>query len=322
MADVDLRKLRYFVAVADRLHFGRAAEALHIAQPVLSRQIRALEDELKVQLFVRDKRATELTPAGRQLLADAGPLLASADALRRRVVRAGRGPGSFTIGFMPGLIVTEAVRALAGRYPQLTVNVLRTGWDDQTEVIRDGRADVSYIRLPADQSGLQVRPLLAEPRVAALPAGHRLAGKDTISIADLADEHLLQDPGAVPEWRDIAAEMRTRRRRGAPVLRTVEEKLEHVAAGHGIVVLPLSTAVFYTRPGITYSHVSDIPPNQVCLAWDATRRGRLIQDFAAIAVDHPPVPGRAEPDRGSPSGPQTPAQIPAQAGARPVPQAG
>jgi DNA-binding transcriptional LysR family regulator len=322
MADVDLRKLRYFVAVAEQLHFGRAAEALHIAQPVLSRQIRALEDELKVQLFVRDKRATELTPAGRQLLADAGPLLASADALRRRVARAARGPGSFTIGFMPGLIVTEAVRALAGGYPQLTVNVLRTSWDDQTEVIHDGRADVSYIRLPVDQSGLQVRALLAEPRVAALPAGHRLAGKDTISVADLADEHLLQDPAAVPEWRDIAAEMRTRHRRGVPVFRTVEEKLEHVAAGHGIVVLPLSTAVFYTRPGIAYSHVSDIPPNQVCLAWDATRRSRLIQDFAAIAADHLPVASQAEPDRGSPSGPQTPAQIPAQAGSRPVQQAG
>jgi DNA-binding transcriptional LysR family regulator len=295
MADVDLRKLRYFVAVAEQLHFGRAAEALRIAQPVLSRQIRALEDELKAQLFVRDKRATELTPAGQQLLADAGPLLASADALRRRVVPAARGPGSFTIGFMPGLIVTEAVRALAGRHPQLIVNVLRTGWDDQTDVIRDGRADVSYIRLPADQSGLQVQALLAEPRVAVLPVGHRLAGKDTISIADLADEHLLQDPGAVPEWRDIAIEMRTRRPRDAPVFRTVEEKLEHVAAGHGIVLLPLSTAVFYTRPGVAYSHVSDIPPNQVCLAWDATRRGRLIQDFAAIAADCPPVASRAEP---------------------------
>ena len=322
MADVDLRKLRYFVAVAERLHFGRAAEALHIAQPVLSRQIRALEDELKVQLLVRDKRATELTPAGQQLLADAGPLLASADALRRRVTRAARGPSSFTIGFMPGLIVTEAVRALASRHPQLAVGVLRTGWDDQTAVLHDGRADVSYLRLPADQSGLHVQALLAEPRIAVLPAGHRLAGKDTISIADLADDHLLQDPGAVPEWRDIATEMRTRRRRGAPVFRTVEEKLEHVAAGHGIVLLPLSTAVFYTRPGVAYSHVSDIPPSQVCLAWDATRRSRLIQDFAAIAADHPPVASQTEQGRLSPSGPQTPAQIQAQAGARPVPQAG
>jgi DNA-binding transcriptional LysR family regulator len=290
MNDVDLRKLRYFVAVAEQLHFGRAAEALHIAQPVLSRQVRALEEELGAQLFVRDKRATELTPAGRQLLADAGPLLAGADALRRRVSRAARGPGSFTIGFMPGLIVTGAVRALSGRHPQLAVDVLRTNWDDQTAVLHDGRADVSYIRLPVDQGGLQVRPLLAEPRVAALPAGHRLAGKDTVTIADLADEHLLQDPAAVPEWRDIATEMRNPRRRSAPAFRTVEEKLEHVAAGHGIVLLPLSTALFYTRPGIAYSHVSDIAPSQVCLAWDATRRSPLIQDFAAIAADHPPVP--------------------------------
>jgi DNA-binding transcriptional LysR family regulator len=221
---------------------------------------------------------------------------------------------------MPGLIVTEAVRALAGRHPQLTVNVLRTTWDDQTEVLHDGRADVSYIRLPVDQSGLQIQALLTEPRVAVFPAGHRLAGKDTISVADLADEHLLQDPAAVPEWRDVATEMRTRRH-SAPVFHTVEEKLEHVAAGHGIIVLPLSTAVFYTRPGVTYSHVSDIPPNQVCLAWDATRRSRLIQDFAAIAADHSPVPGRAEPDRGAPSGPQAPAQS-AQAGSPPVDQAG
>ena len=149
MDDVDLRKLRYFVTVAEHLHFGRAAEALHIAQPVLSRQIRALEEELDAPLFVRDKRATELTPAGRQLLADAGPLLASADALRRRVTRAARGSGSFTIGFMPGLMVTGAVRALASRHPQLTVNVLRTNWDDQTAVVHDGRVDVSHGLLPS-----------------------------------------------------------------------------------------------------------------------------------------------------------------------------
>ena len=193
---------------------------------------------------------------------------------------------------MPGLIVTEAVRALARCHPQLTVNVLRTNWDDQTDVLHDGRADVSYIRLPVDQSGLQVQPLLAEPRVAVFPSGHRLAGKDTVSIADLANEHLLQDPGAVPEWRDIAAEMRTRHRPSVPVFRTVEEKLEHVAAGHGIVLLPLSTAVFYTRPGVAHSHVSDIPLNQVCLAWDATRR--------SPSRTSPPSPPTTRP---SPAGP-------------------
>jgi DNA-binding transcriptional LysR family regulator len=149
--DLDLRKLRYFVAVAEELHFGRAAERLHIAQPVLSRQIRILEEELSSQLFVRDRRHTELTAAGRQLLEEAHPLLANADALRRRVGRAARGSSdTFTVGFMPGLIVTAAVRGLSAAHPDLTVDVIRTGWDNQVQVVHDGRVDVSFVRLPID----------------------------------------------------------------------------------------------------------------------------------------------------------------------------
>ncbi|MFL6148343.1 MAG: LysR family transcriptional regulator [Pseudonocardiaceae bacterium] len=284
--DVDLRKLRYFVAVAEHLHFGRAAEALHIAQPVLSRQIKVLEDDLKAPLFVRDKRATELTPAGAQLLAEARPLLANAAALRRRVTRVARGPATFVVGFMPGLIVTAPIRALVSRHPELTVEVIRTTWADQTDVIHDGRADVSFVRLPIDQQGLAIQQLHTEARVAALPADHRLAGKGTISIADLADEHLLQDPNAVPEWRDIATELRTRTRRPAPFFHSVEEKLEHVAAGHGVCVLPLSVAMFYSRVDITHVAITDIAPNQICLAWDSTRRSRVIHEFAAIAAEH------------------------------------
>jgi DNA-binding transcriptional LysR family regulator len=283
--DLDLRKVRYFVAVAEQLHFGRAAEQLFIAQPVLSRQIRALEDELKVALFVRDRRTTQLTPAGEQLLADARPLLANADAARRRVGMAARGRDTFTVGFMPGLIVTAAVRALSSRHPELTVDVVRTSWDDQTEVIQDGRADVSYVRLPIDSRGLQIRPLLTEPRVVVLPTDHRLAGKQQISISDLADEHLLQDPDAVPEWRDIATELREMGSRPAvPYYRSVEEKLEHVAAGHGVIVLPLSTATYYTRADVTHVGIEDIVPNQVSLAWDSSRRTPLINEFVAIAT--------------------------------------
>jgi DNA-binding transcriptional LysR family regulator len=283
--DVDLRKVRYFIAVAEQLNFGRAAEALHIAQPVLSRQIRALEDELKAQLFVRDKRTTELTAAGRQLLADARPLLAEADALCRRVGRAARGDDVFTVGFMPGLIVTAAVRALVARHHGLNVEVIRTSYADQTDVIHDGRADVSYVRLPIDRRGLQVRPLSAEPRVVVLPADHRLAGKGGVEIADLAEEHLLQDPDAVPEWRDVAQEVRSGSRRAEPVIHSVEEKLEWVAAGRGVAIFPLSTATFYTRPDIVHVAVRDIGPNQICLAWDSSRRGPLIAEFVAIAVE-------------------------------------
>lgn len=280
--DVDLRKLRYFVAVAEELHFGRAAESLHIAQPVLSRQIRALEDELKARLFLRDKRGTALTPAGVQLLVDARPLLANADALRRRVGRAARGADRFTVGFMPGLIVSAAIRVLAARHPALTVDVVRTGWYDQTDVIHDGRVDVSFVRLPVDQRGLQLRPLLTEPRVVVLPVDHRLARRPSISVADLADEQLAQDPDAVPEWRDIARGPRP----AAPTVRTVEEKFEHVAAGAGVLVLPLSVAAFYTRRDLTSVVIDDIGPTHVCLAWDASRRSPLILEFAAIAEEH------------------------------------
>jgi DNA-binding transcriptional LysR family regulator len=281
--DVDLRKLRYFVAVAEQLHFGRAAEALHVAQPMLSRQIKVLEQELKAQLFVRDKRTTELTAAGEQLLADARPLLANAEALRRRVGRAARGTDTFTIGFMPGLIVTAAVRVLAARHPGLTVDVIRTSWDNQTDVLHDGRVDVSYVRQPADLKGLRVRHLFTEARVAVLPADHRLAGKEVIDIADLTGEQPLQNLDAVPEWRDILTEVSTRR---APVLDSVEEKLEHVAAGHGVVILPLSVATFYSRTDIAYVTIRDMAPNRVSLAWDSGRRSPLIQEFAAIAAEH------------------------------------
>ncbi|WP_432892350.1 LysR family transcriptional regulator [Kribbella sp. CA-245084] len=281
--DLDLRKLRYFVAVAEELHFGRAAERLHIAQPVLSRQIRALEDELRAQLFVRTKRATELTPAGRQLLDDARPLLSAADATRRRVAQAARGSKTFTIGFMPGLTVTEAVRAFGASHPDIEVELIRTTWNDQVDVLQDGRVDVSIVRLPIDQAGLTVRPLFEEPRVAMLPSDHRLAGKPVIDITDLADEHLLQDPDAVPEWRDIARELRTRTAKPIPVMRSVEEKLEHVATGRGISIIPLSVATFYQRSDVVAVPVDDLALNAVCLAWVSSRRSRLIHDFAAIA---------------------------------------
>ncbi|WP_410670258.1 LysR family transcriptional regulator [Amycolatopsis sp. cmx-4-68] len=283
--DVDLRKLRYFVAVAEELHFGRAAARLHIAQPVLSRQIRALEAELRAQLFRRDKRSTELTEAGRQLLEDTRPLLAAAEALRRRVATAARGTSAFTVAFMPGITVTDAVRELSSRHPGLAVDLLRTTWEDQTEVLHDGRADVSVIRLPADRRGLSVRPLFHEPRVAVVRTDHRLAGKESVRVTDLADEHLLNNPDAIPEWRDVALEIRDGTAPRWREFRSVEEKLEHVAAGRGIAVIPRSTSEYYTRPDVAHVPVEDLPPNEVCLAWVATRRSRTIFEFAEIYAD-------------------------------------
>lgn len=139
--------------------------------------------------------------------------------------------------------------------------------------------------MPADTRGLRIEPLFTEPRVVVLPAGHHLAGKERVSIADLTDDHLVQDPDAVPEWRDIATEVRDRRARiESPALKNVEEKLESVAAGRGITVVPESIAAFYRRDDITVAAITDIGPSEVCLAWDAARRDPLITEFVALAL--------------------------------------
>ncbi|MER7639050.1 LysR substrate-binding domain-containing protein [Streptomyces sp. NPDC126522] len=275
--DLDLRKLRYFVAVADQLHFGRAADELHIAQPVLSRQIRALEQDLGASLFTRDRHGVELTAAGRQLLADAGPLLASTHAIRRRVSAAAGGKRRLMVGFRAGVAVTPAARAFENRHPDVVVDVQRIEGDDQAAMLLDGRIDVGYVRLPIDETGLRVTPLYAEPRVAVLPAGHRLAGKEQVTEADLADEPLIWhgDPSTQPTKRPLP-------NAGYPV-RGVDETLEHVAAGRGISFLARSASVFYSHPDVAYVPIPDLTPDQVCLAVAASHISPVVEDFVTAA---------------------------------------
>jgi DNA-binding transcriptional LysR family regulator len=183
------------------------------------------------------------------------------------------------------VIITPAVREFSRRHPDVAVEVFRSDWMHQGEIVRDGQVDVGYLRLPADVRGLAVEPLFTEPRVVMLPADHQLAGKEAVSVTDLASEHLLQNPDDVPEWRDIALELRDRApRRRIPRLRTVEEKLEHVAARSGVAVLPQSAATAYSRPDIVLVPVSDLALSQVCLAWDNSRDNALIREYVAIAL--------------------------------------
>jgi DNA-binding transcriptional LysR family regulator len=267
--DLDLRRLRYFVAVAEHLHFRRAAEAIPIAQPALSRQIRALERDLGVALFERDRRTTALTPAGRQLLEDARPLLAGADAARRRVQRAARGSDRLVLGFRAGITVTAATRAFAQVRPDVTVDVVRMEWDDQEQLLRDGRVDVGVVRPPIDERGLRLLPLFSEDQLAVLPATHPLARRRSLRRVDLAGERLLR-------YTDIAPGSES-------PLRSVEEKLEHVAAGHGIIVLPRSATAYYQRPDVRYVAVTDAERTPVLLAWEAGRRSKVLSDFLAVA---------------------------------------
>jgi DNA-binding transcriptional LysR family regulator len=279
IAELDLVKVRSFVAVAEHLHFRLAAEQLHLAQPAVSRHIQALEQQLGVRLLERDRRSVRLTDAGSQLLEDAIPLLAAADAARRRVQRAARGVRSLVIGFRTGIIPTAAVRTFAHEHPEVAVHVQRLEWDDQEEAVLGGRVDVAYVRRPISGRGLRLVSLYNERRLVALPRDHPLARRRSLRQSEIADEHHLRylEPVAAGTER-------------ATILRSVEEKLEYVATGQGIIVLPLSATKHYRRPDVVYVRVTDAEPDEVLLACEASRRSRLISAFiraarAAAAAD-------------------------------------
>ncbi|MDV9174544.1 LysR substrate-binding domain-containing protein [Streptomyces sp. W16] len=269
--DLDLRKVRYFVAVAELLHFGRAAEQLHIAQPVLSRQIRALEKDLDATLFERDSHGVTLTAAGRELLDDGRTLLASAHATRRRVQRAAHGPHRLVVGFRAGVVITPALRAFGAAHPDAEVKARRVEWDDQEQLILDGTVDLAYLRRPIREQGLTLLPLFTEPRVAMLPADHRLAGKQDLVLADLDGETWLRYLNPHPDPDDVP-------------IRSIEEKFENVASGAGITLVPVSVAEQYSRPDITYVPVTDAEPDEVILAWETTRSSSpLVAAFVRTA---------------------------------------
>ncbi|GAA1913145.1 LysR family transcriptional regulator [Streptantibioticus ferralitis] len=262
--DLDLRKLRYFVAVAEHRHFGRAAEQLYIAQPVLSRQIRAFEQELECTLLMRTTRSVELTAAGKQLYEEAQGILAAVAAAGRRVRDVDRGVQRLVVAFSPGLRVSEAIRAFASRHPDVVTDLVPARWWEQDAPLRDGRAQVGYLRRPFDDSGLRTIPVGREPRVACMSAAHPLACRQELTSADLDGEPMLDKP--------------TRR------TSSLEEKFELIASGHGIALVPLSVARSYSRPDLAYLPVTDAPGTETCLAVLADRREKLLRDFLEIAT--------------------------------------
>jgi DNA-binding transcriptional LysR family regulator len=262
--DLDLRKLRYFVAVAEHRHFGRAAEQLYITQPVLSRQIRAFEQELQCALFVRTTRSIELTAAGKQLYEEAQGILATVDAAVRRVHNAERGVQLIVVAFSPGLHVSDAIRAFTSRHPDVETDVVPARWWEQDTPLRDGRAQVGYLRRPFDDSGLHTIPIGHEPRVACMSTAHPMACRQELTSADLDGERMLDAP--------------TRR------TSSLEEKFELIASGHGIALIPLSVARSYSRPDLVHLPVTDAPGIETCLAILADRREKLLRDFLEIAT--------------------------------------
>lgn len=300
--DLDLRLVRSFTAVAEHQHFGRAAEALHLAQPALSRQIRRLEHLIGTPLFERNARGTRLTEAGSAFLPRALALLLAARAAQN-AARAAAMPARITIGHVAALLVTPAVRALRQQRPDADIRTLHLDWREPGPALLEERIDVAVARLPFPTEGLRIRHLYHEPRVLLVAHDHRLAARPAIVMADIADEPVPRLPDPNPEW---AAFWRVDPRPDGrpaplgPVVETPEDRLEIVAGGHAVALATGSIRNGHLRPDLTAIPIADAEPVSVVLAVRDGDHRRLVGDFARLATIHLTGPGHpAAPEAGA-----------------------
>jgi DNA-binding transcriptional LysR family regulator len=285
----DFRALRYFVAVAEELHFTRAAERLYIAQPALSEQIRRLEGELGVELFRRTTRKVELTAAGEEFLARARRILTEADEALAEASRAARGEiGSIRVGTgaTAGLEqVPRVLRAFREERPLVHLDLRQIDWEDYSGGLREGSVDAAFVWLPFELGGLDVAVLHEEPRVVALQAGHPLAAERELRMAQLVDEPWPwadTDPAALAFWTCVDYRGGEAAPRG-PTVRSMEGLLEGVRAGLCVATVPRSQARVSTLPGIEFRDVADLTPATLALAWRAADETPVVQALVEIA---------------------------------------
>jgi DNA-binding transcriptional LysR family regulator len=287
--DFDLRLVRYFTVVAEHLNFGRAAAALHVAQPSLSRQIQRLEDQLGVRLFDRTPQGSSLTEAGSAFLPQAQALLRAAHQAAF-TARAAAPPRAITIGYVADLVVTPAVRELRRRYPDAQVRTRHLAWND-THALPEHRVDalVARLPLPFPTDRLRVTVLYDEPRVVVLPISHRLAGKESISLDDLSDEELVACTSTATIWSTPRPLEPRPDDRPAPVPAgpgaddSFEDKLELVAGGYSVAILPAGDRRSTLRDDLATIPIEGIDPCQVVVAIHAGDHNPLVAAFREIA---------------------------------------
>lgn len=262
---VDVQRLRWFVAVAEELHFGRAAKSLGISRPKLSHTVIDLEDELGTKLFVPGAQPTELTEAGRDLLSDARELIARDDERRAEQAEVDS-PTRLRVGIVPGVTVAKWTRIWSERFPNIPLEVVAVRADDQAAALRDHRVDMCFVRLPIDREGMSAIPLYREVPVVVVPKDHPVSLFEQVSLADLAEEQL----------------------HSADDVDAIMDTIELVAAGVGLVVVPHSIARLHTRRDLVYRTVTDAAHTEIVLMWPTDRTTDLAEEFVGI------VRGRSE----------------------------
>ncbi|KPI20638.1 transcriptional regulator, LysR family [Actinobacteria bacterium OV450] len=258
--DLELRLVRYFTVVAAHQHFGRAAADLHVAQPALSRQIQRLEKHLGTRLLDRVPQGTRLTPAGQRFLPHAQALLESARQAEL-AVREHAETERIAIGYVEDLVITDAVRELRRRYPDAEIATRYLSCRD-TGALSDKRVDALIARapLPLATDDVFTTPLYEEPRKLVVPRGHPLADRTSVTAEELAGEEAAPCAFETADWasyRILGADM--------PPIESYEDKLELVASGRAIAVLPVGDRRSSLRPDLVTVPVEGAPPSQVVL---------------------------------------------------------
>ena len=282
-ADLDLRLVRYFTVVAEHKHFGRAAAELLIAQPSLSRQVARLEQQLGARLLDRTPQGTRLTEAGEVFLPRAKAMLRAAEQAAA-ATRAAAQPSRIIIGYTPGLIITPAVRQLRRQHPDADVQTLHLEWNEPRAALLEHRVDAAVTRLPLATDGLHVTILYDEPRVLMVPLDHRLAGKESVTLDDIADEPIpkLPDPVWNAYWR-IDPRPDGSPAPDGPLVAAIEDKNELIAAGDAVAIIPGGLPAGTIRPDLTTIPLHGVDPAHVVLATRAGDRGRLVAAFRRSA---------------------------------------
>ncbi|WP_354644317.1 LysR family transcriptional regulator [Kitasatospora camelliae] len=287
-------ELEAFLTLAEELHFGRTAERLHVTTGRISQTIKKLERQIGAPLFERTNRSVRLTPLGHRLLEDLRPgyeqiragLDHAIDSVRqtRTALRVG------FVGAAAGQLAHQARDLFPEHEPECPVHVREAQIIDAVARLREGDVDVLVLSLPLPEPDLVIGPvLISEPRMLAVPTGHPLARRKSVTLEDLADIPLLRLAGTLPgDWPSDRWPERTPRGRavpGGPSFETFQEALQLIGAGSGGCIVGAQVTRFYTRPDVAYIPFSDAPPIDWAPVWLKSNNTRLIRAFAHTAQE-------------------------------------
>jgi DNA-binding transcriptional LysR family regulator len=287
---VELRHLRYVVAVAEELHFSRAARRLNMSQPPLSQQIQQLEDELGVKLFERSKRLVTLTEAGHLFIDEARRTLAQADYAAKVAIQAGKGgAGQLSIGAtvaLDGSILVAILRTFINAHPNAHLVLRKMDTVSQIQALRDGRIDVGFLLPPVEDPTLAVKKAWREEMVIALPEKHRLARRRTLPLrALLGEPYIMFSRNMHRDYHDQIVSFFQNTGASLNVVHeadTIHTTRILVAAGLGVSVLPAFSQAD-TRFGIAFRKIQGAAPQRIIeVAYRRDARSELLFSFLGV----------------------------------------